>query len=389
MSALAGLSVLDIGFYAPGRWAAMVLGDLGADVICIDMPRGSRPREFAVLDDDTHLRWRWYMRNKRSMTLNLKAPGGRTVFDRLAGRADVVIESYKPGTAERLGMDYESVRRLNPAIVYCSVSAFGQTGPYRDMIAHEPNFQALSGALGQNRTDGGSPVMLPAVVGDLGGGASNALVSVLAALVHRSESGEGQYIDVSITAGILPYVAGPIYAHWSDDPYRQASMSANTRPEFRIYETKDGRHVVVSAIEPWLWERLCRALGVEDLIAHHEPAELERAHVAARLATAIKARTLAELAELNARENVSLTPVLTGVAEIENDPQMIHRGMIAELDYGPLGTVKQIGVPFQMSRTPATLRWLPRYGEHTGELLEELEFGAAEIEALRRDGTCE
>jgi crotonobetainyl-CoA:carnitine CoA-transferase CaiB-like acyl-CoA transferase len=389
MGALSGLTVLDLGFYAPGRWAAMVLGDLGADVICLEMPRGTRPSDFAVLDDDTGQRWIWYQRNKRSVTVNLKTADGKRIFERLAKRADVVIESYKPGTAQRLGIDYESVRRLNPTIVYCSVSSFGQTGPYRDLISHEPNYQALSGALGQNHEHGGTPVMLPAVVGDLGGGASNALVAVLAALLHRGTSGEGQYIDVAITAGVLPYVAGLPYATWLNDPYRQVSMSENVRPEFRVYETKDGRHVVVSAIEPWLWERLCHAIGRDELAAEHQPAGERRAAIVAELTETFLSRTQAEWAELNLRENVSITPVLETVQDIENDPQMRHRNMIVDLEYTPLGTVKQVGIPFQMSQTPAEVRWIPRYGEHTTDVLTELKFAPDEIDALRQNGTCE
>lgn len=157
MGPLSGYNVLDLSFYAPGRWACMALGDLGADVVCIEMPRGSRPGGYEVLDDDTHPRWFWYQRNKRSMTVNLKTPGGTEIFERLVRRADVVVESFKPGTAERLGVDYKTSRAINPRIVYCSVSGFGQSGPYRDLIGHEPNYQGLSGALGENRIDGGNP----------------------------------------------------------------------------------------------------------------------------------------------------------------------------------------------------------------------------------------
>jgi crotonobetainyl-CoA:carnitine CoA-transferase CaiB-like acyl-CoA transferase len=386
--ALAGITVLDLSFYAPGRWPAMVLGDLGADVICLEMPRGSRERRFAVLDDDTQQRWLWYQRNKRSVTVDLKAGGGQRVFKRLAERADVVIESFKPGTAKRLGVDYESVRVINESIVYCSVSGFGQTGPYHDLIGHEPNYQALSGAIGQNHEPGRPPVMLPALLGDLGGGGSNALVAVLAALVHRARTGEGQYIDVAITAGILPYVAGVLYAEWADDSYRKLSISSNVRPELRVYGTSDGRHLVVSAEEPWLWERLCRALGREDLFAEHAGDGQRPAKVAAGLADVFRTRSLAEWVELNARENLSISSVL-GPEEIELDPQMRHRQMVVEIEYEPLGRVKQVGIPFQMSVTPPEIRWIPRYGEHTSQVLGELGFDSDDIARLRSEGVCE
>lgn len=389
MGALTGVTVLDLGFYAPGRWAAMVLGDLGADVICLEMPRGTRPASFAVLDDDANQRWLWYQRNKRSITLNLKTEGGKRVFRRLAEQSDVIVESYKPGTAQRLGIDYESVRQFNPRIVYCSVSSFGQTGPYRDLVAHEPNYQALSGALGHNHRDGAAPTTLPTAIGDIGGGATNALVAVLAALVHRTRSGEGQYIDVAITAGMLQYVGGPLYACWTNDEYRSRGMSSNLRPELHVYETSDGRYVAVSAIEPWLWERLCRAVGADTLIPYHQPDEAHRTWVVDTLAATFRSRTQDEWTALNLRENVSITPVLETVEQIEADPQMRHREMVVEIDYEPGGKVKQIGIPFTMSGTPPEVRWLPRYGEHTDAVLSELGFARAEIENLRVEGTCE
>ena len=320
--------------------------------------------------------------------MDLKAGAGQRVFKRLAERADVVIESFKPGTAKRLGVDYESVRAINESIVYCSVSGFGQTGPYHDLIGHEPNYQALSGAIGQNHEPGGPPIMSPGPVGDLGGGGSNALVAVLAALMHRARTGEGQYIDVAITAGILPYVAGVLYAEWTDDPYRKLSISSNVRPELRVYETRDGRHLVVSAEEPWLWERMCRALGREDLFAEHAGHGRRPAQVAAALADVFRTRSLAEWVELNAHENLSISPVL-GPEEIELDPQMRHRQMVVEIDYEPLGRVKQIGIPFQMSVTPPEIRWIPRYGEHTSQVLGELGFDSDDIARLRSEGVCE
>jgi len=385
--ALDGLKVVDLSFFAPGRAASLYFADLGADVVCVEMPRGVRPAE-SRLDSDTSSRWLFYQRNKRSITLNLKTEGGRRVFHRLAAEADVVLESYKAGTAARLGADYETVRQLNPRVVYCSVSGFGQTGPYREYIGHEPNYQGLSGILAQNHLEGVPPTVLPALVGDIGGGALNAVIGILAALYHRDRTGEGQYIDVAIAAGILPLLGSLPYAQWLGEDYRATSFSSGHRASFRAYETKDGQYVGISPSEPWLWERFCRVLGREDLtpLKHKDG---EDPTLVAKLKEVFAGRTRQEWVDLNDRENVAVTAVLNDVHEIENDPQMVHREVIVEIDYPPMGKVKQIKTPFKMSKTPPTVRWIPRYGEHTETVLAELGFGKDDLAKLRAEGACE
>jgi len=385
--ALAGVKVLDLSFFAPGRAASLVLGDLGADITCIEMPRGVRPAE-SRLDDDTSSRWLFYQRNKRSITLNLKTEGGQEVFRRLAQDADVIIESYKPGTAKSLGVDYETVREFNPQVVYCSVSGFGQTGPYNEYIGHEPNYQGLSGVLAQNHLEGVPPTMLPALVGDVGGGALNGVIGVLSALFHRQNTGEGQYIDVAIAAGILPLLGSLPYAQWLGEDYRATSFSSGHRAGFRQYETKDGRYVGVSPSEPWLWERFCKAVGRDDLIGLKYKAG-EDPSLVAKLTELFASRTQREWTELNERENLAVTAVLENLDEVAADPQMIHRGVIDEIEYAPLGTVKQIKTPFLMSKTPPRVKWIPRYGEHTDEVLAELGFDGQQVSALRAEGVCE
>lgn len=390
-AALEGIKVLDLSFYAPGRSASLVLADLGADVISLEMPRGTRPDE-SLLDDDQSVRWLLYQRNKRNITLNLKTEGGQDVFRRLVRETDVIIESFRPGTAKRLGVDYETVAELNPGIVYCSVSGFGQTGPYRDLVGHEPNYQGLGLALGTNRLDGQEPTVLSALVGDIGSGANSAITGVLSALLYRTRTGEGQYIDVSIQAGILPLMGGLPYAQWTGDPYRSVHFSSGLRADFRPYETKDGKFVAISPTnEPWLWKRFCAAIGREDLLGRatqHNVSMEEREYLVAQLKEVFRTRTQAEWLDLNMRENVAVTPVHETIQEVEEDPQIRHRGLVTEVDYEPLGTVKQIGLPFLMSKTPGSVRFLPRYGEHTEEVLQELGLGD-QVGRLRAEGVCE
>jgi len=382
--ALAGIKVLDLSFFAPGRAASLVLADLGADVTCVEMPRGVRPAA-SRLDEDTSSRWLFYQRNKKSITLNLKTEGGQRVFRALATEADVIVESYKPGTAKNLGVDYETVRAFNPQVVYCSVSGFGQTGPYSQYIGHEPNYQGLGGVLGNNHLDGVPPTVLPALVGDLGGGAMSGTVAIMTALFHRERTGEGQYIDVAIASGILPLLGSLPYAQWLGEEYRAKSFASGHRAAFRAYETKDGKYVGISPSEPWLWVRFCGVIGREDLSGYRE-GQSESPVLVNELKEVFLARTQQEWVDLNARENIAVTAVLDDIRDIENDPQMVHRGVIVEIDYPPLGTVKQIKTPFQMSKTPPTVRWIPRYGEHTDEVLGAAGFDDDQIKALRAEG---
>jgi crotonobetainyl-CoA:carnitine CoA-transferase CaiB-like acyl-CoA transferase len=387
MGALSGVTVLDLSFFAPGRWATLVFGDLGADVICVEMPRGVRQFSPAT-DSDTNGRWLMYQRNKRSITLNLKTESGKRVFRELAAKADVIIESYKPGTAAKLGVDYESVKQFNPGIVYCSVSGFGQTGPSRHLVGHEPNYQGLSGVLFQNRKEFGEPQMLPALVGDLAGGASNAVMSVLAALFHKAKTGEGQYIDVSIVAGIVQYMGVFPYASWEKDEYRMTSYASGLRVDFRPYRCKDGKYVAISPSEPWQWERFCTVVGREDLKDRTETPE-KRRETAGALSDVFLSKTQAEWIAINDVENFAVTPVRETMEEVESDPQMIHRGVFQELAYEPMGSVKQVAMAFQMSATPTSMRFMPRFGEHTREVLDELGFSADDIQSFQDDGTCE
>jgi crotonobetainyl-CoA:carnitine CoA-transferase CaiB-like acyl-CoA transferase len=386
-TALEGLRVLDLSFFAPGRAASLYLADLGADVVCVEMPRGLRPSE-SRLDDDTTSRWLLYQRNKRSITLNLKEAGGRAIFERLVAEVDVVIESYRPGTAKNLGVDYEVAKRINPSVIYCSVSGFGQTGPYSHLAGHEPNYQGLSGALGQNHLEGVAPTVLPTLVGDIAGGAMHATIAILGALLYKARTGKGQYIDVGIASGILPLLGSLPHAQWLGEHVRQTSFAAGRRADFRAYETKDGRYVGISPSAPWLWKKFCTAIGRDDLRdrSGNDPDDRE---LVADLVATFKTRTQAEWVELNNRENICVTAVLENITEIENDPQMIHRKVIVETEYEPMGTVKQILTPFQMSETPPSVRWIPRYGEHTESALSLLGYGADEIEKFREDGVIE
>lgn len=392
MNALEGLKVIDLSNYAPGRCATMMLADFGAEVIGIEQVISTRKGEFKSMDDDAHPRWLWHQRNKRSMTLNLKSEEGQKIFRQLVADADVVLEAFKPGTTKRLGVDFNTLSQINPRLVYCSISGFGQDGPYSQLVNHEPNLQALSGVLERNRRHDGAPHMHSAFLGDLVGGSLNAVVSILMAIIHRNKTGEGQYIDVSMTAGLLPLLGYHAYANQLPEHanfFSTTSPALNLVPEQAVYQTKDGLHIGVSIPEPWLYKRACEVLGCPDLVEHQfTDDEAVRQQMFDRFQEIFLTRTRDEWDAFNREHDLGISPVKS-LEEVFEDEQMLHRGMIIEHEYEPVGKVKHVGTPFIMSRTPAVgIRNIPRYGEQTTAILEELGWNSQDIASLRENGVC-
>jgi alpha-methylacyl-CoA racemase len=239
--------------------------------------------------------------------------------------------------------------------------------------------------LAHNHLKGEQPHMLPALVGDLGGGAMSGVIAILSALLYREHTGEGQYIDVAIASGILPLLGSLPYAQWLGEADRATSFSSGHRASFRSYETKDGCHVGFSPVD---WAQFCRVIEREDLIGMRTNSG-EDPRLLGILTEVFAARTRQEWVELNDRENIAVTAVLNDIYEVEDDAQMKHRDVIVEIEYPPIGKVKQIKTPFHMSKTPPTVRWIPRYGEHTEEVLTHAGFDRDQIEALRAQGVIE
>jgi crotonobetainyl-CoA:carnitine CoA-transferase CaiB-like acyl-CoA transferase len=394
MGLLDHITVLDLSPYPPGRYATMLFADMGAEVIGIEIPSGTRKGAFKMLDDDTQPRWLWHQRNKKSMTLNLKSDDGKTIFEQLVKRADVVVESFRPGNAKRLGLDYDSLTKIKPDLVYCAVSGYGQDGPYAQMASHEPNYQALSGVMARNRTNDGVPHMSSTFMGDLVGGAMNAAIAILAALLHRNHSGEGQFIDVSMTAGLVPLLAYQSTAHLRKEAFSPRFLSTlspalNIVPEQSVYRTRDRRFVAISVVEPLLWKRFCEVTKCENLAPNFlSDDEAVRDRTQAALVKLFEARTRDEWEALNNEFDLGISPVKE-LEEIFSDPQMLHRNMILEYDYPPVGRTTHINLPFTMSKTPVGgVRTIPRYGEQTDEILASLGYSPEQIKELRGAGAC-
>jgi crotonobetainyl-CoA:carnitine CoA-transferase CaiB-like acyl-CoA transferase len=331
------------------------------------------------------------------MTLNLKAPESQEIFRTLASTADVIVEGFRPGVMKRLGGDYESIRSINPRIVYCSLSGFGQDGPYKSYPAHDMNYLSLAGMLGLIGEGDRKPAIPLNVVADYGGASLHGALGIVLALYGREKTGRGQHVDVSyLDTTINLLAATPNMRFFFSDgtaPRRGAGFLGGSYPYYAIYETRDGKLLTIGCTEPWLWENFCKAIGKPDFVRFaRKPDQFVRAanaeEDAARrdVEAVIKTRTRDEWYDLLVKADVCVGKVYD-VEEMVQDPQVTHRQMVVDVEHPKHGKVRQFGVAIKMSETPGTVRSAaPTSGEHTDAVLKELGMDAGRIAALRAKG---
>ncbi|MCI0475110.1 MAG: CoA transferase [Anaerolineales bacterium] len=378
MKPLQGIRVLDLSRLLPGPYCTMLLADLGAEIVKIETPglgdylRVIPPYVLDATGTQVSALFQLLNRNKQSVALNFRNPRGKEVLSRLAKTADVLVESFRPGAPARWGIGYEQVRALNPRLVYCSLSGYGQSGPYRDRAGHDLNYLALSGLLAVNGVADGPPIPPGAQIADLSS-AMLATTAILAALIGRAQTGAGQYLDIGLFDGALSWagtIVGATYA--AGEKTARGKMQLNGGMAcYNVYATRDGKHVALAAIEPHLWASFCKAVGREDLIARAQ----EFAAVS-EVAAIVQTRTLAEWIEFAKTVDACIEPVRE-FGETLNDPHAKARGLIAEI-----GGIKQIGSVFtfaDVAPTPA-----PRQGQHTRAVLRAIGMSDAEIGELER-----
>ncbi|HEV8310824.1 MAG TPA: CaiB/BaiF CoA-transferase family protein [Methylomirabilota bacterium] len=389
--AFAGIRILDLTRLLPGAYCSLLFADLGAEVIKVEEPglgdyaRASAPHwgqsgigaYFLLLN-----------RNKKSIALNLKSDAGKEVFRRLAATADVLLESFRPGVMDRLGLGWEVLSGLNPRLVYCAISGYGQDGPYRHLVGHDINYMGYAGALSVTGPRGGAPLMPGVQVADLGGGSLLAAFGIAAALHHRMVSGRGQLVDASMTDGVVSWLApylGPYFAT-GKQPGRGEERLNGGWVCYQVFETADGRHITLGALEPKFWANLCRVLGREDLVAHQYAEGEVRDRVEAELRSIFRTRSRDEWVRLLQTTDVCAGPVLT-LDEVIRDPQLAHRGLFQEVEHPAIGPLPQVAFPVKLSATPGRIEQAPpELGAHTDEVLEELGYDAETIQGFRRDG---
>lgn len=396
MGILDGIRILELGRVAPAELPGMLFGDLGADVIKVEAPASHETRTVAARTD---ARYAPTNRNKRSIAIDLKSTRGREVFLRLAATADAVIEGFRPGVVDRLGVGYRAVRAINPEIVYCSMSSFGQTGPYSQHSAHDLNFLGTSGVLNLIGEPGRKPAIPINLVADLGGAGMNAAFAVAAALLGRARNGRGQYIDLSYLdstiALLAPTTAMRSYFSAGIAAQRGEGVNSGAYPFYSVYETSDGVMITLACSEPALWEKFCRLVERPDLLPFSRKRENydrapNAAEAAARDAVArlILTRSRDAWFDFLSERGVCVGKVLE-VDEMIVDPQVVHRGMIVDLAH-PDGTLRQIGPAVKYAPDAAAARSVsPLAGENSRELLRQAGCRDEEIDALVANGVVQ
>src|SRR5216684_9392494 len=393
MGVLDGIKVLELARVPPAEMPGMMLADMGADVLKIDTPGDSQE------DPDWQRRsaFVYVNRNKRSMALNMKEPEGQAIFTKLATQADVIVEGFRPGVMKRLGADYETVRALNPRIVYCSLSGFGQDGPYRDYPAHDMNYLSLAGVLNLIGEPGRKPVIPLNLVADYAGAGMHGALGIVLALYARERTGRGQHVDVAyLDTSVSLLAATPNMRFFFSDgiaPRRGEGFLGGSYPYYAIYETRDGKLLTIGCTEPWLWENFCKAIGRPELARFaRKPDQFVRAanaeEEAARreIEAIIRTRDRDEWFALLTEADVCVGKVYE-VEEMVRDPQLNHRRMIVDVEHPKHGRVRQVGVAIKLSDTPGAIRSAaPLPSEHTENVLKDLGLSAADIGRLRDTG---
>jgi crotonobetainyl-CoA:carnitine CoA-transferase CaiB-like acyl-CoA transferase len=380
---LEGVRVLDLSRLLPGGYCTLLLADLGADVVKIEEPgRGDPLRQTPPLVDGMGAAHRALNRGKRSMCLDLKDPAGKDLLVRMGRSADVVVESFRPGVLDRLGVGFDRLASANPGLVWCAITGFGQDGPYRDVPGHDANYLGLAGVLSLGLP--GEDPRLPGVqVADLGGGGMLGAVGILAALVRRSATGRGGFVDAAMLDGAVSWLSihAGMWLGFGGGWGRGGPMLSGGLACYRVYRTGDGRHLTVAALEPRFWRAFCEGLGTPDLVERQfEPDG--QAELAARVQEALLARDRDAWVEAFRGREACVAPV-NDLGEALADRQVRHRGMVAEVDGVPVGP----GSPVRLDgRSFADLRPAPLLGEHTEEILAEAGLAADEIRELRTRG---
>jgi crotonobetainyl-CoA:carnitine CoA-transferase CaiB-like acyl-CoA transferase len=390
---LEGLKVLDLSRLLPGGFCSLLLADFGADVVKVedtglgDYIRWSPPYYEGAQETSSGALFLALNRGKRSVRIDLKHRRGQDVLRRLVQDADVLLESFRPGVLDRLGVGYERLREVNPRLVYCAITGYGQEGPARDRSGHDMNYLGLNGMLGLTGEADGPPVQAAGQIADLGGGALMGAVGILVALRERERSGQGQFVDCSMFDGSLSWlalVAADALAGGRTPRRGQLPLSGGLTC-YRPYRCADG-HVTLGALEPKFWQAWCAGVGRQDLLDHaFDPPDSE-AH--REVATIFAQRTRAQWRQFAAEHDCCLEPVLE-LDEVLDSDLVAAREMVVELAQpGAERPVRLLGAPVKLSRTPADPGRAPgpALGEHTEEVLRAAGFAAQEIAALQAEG---
>ncbi len=387
--ALAGVRILDLSRLLPGPFATQLLADLGAEVLKVEDPiKGDYTRMTPPFVGSESARFMTLNRSKRSMTLNLKRPAAREVLFKLVEHYDVLIEQFRPGVMDRLGVGYEELKKRNSRLIYCALTGYGQDGPWRDRAGHDLNYLSLAGVTGISGWASSPPPVYGVQVADIAGGGLMAVAGILAAIVNRNRTGEGQLVDISMLDGSISLLAMTAGAYLADGevPTREGYTLNGQAICYRVYETQDGKAVSLGALEPQFWTAFVNAVGRQDLMGEAFASGERRDWVLGEMTALFRSKTRDEWVEFLKDVDCCFEPVLD-IGEAFAHPQAVAREMVWELDHPEIGPVRQPACPIKLSGTPASVsRMPPKWGEHTQDVLREIGFDAEEIAAFEKEG---
>ena len=373
---LEGIRILDSAHQYPGPYCSMLLADLGADVLKIERPgMGDLARQLPHFFQSVN-------RNKKSLTLDLKQPAAKKILHRLVKDYDVFTEGFRPGVVKRLGIDYETLKKINPQLVYCSISGYGQDGPYRDLPGHDLNYLAMAGMLDCFKDNNGNVVKPGVAIGDLSSGMF-AAISILAALTGRQATKEGRCIDVSMFDGLLSWMGTRFGLKQGTG---KSEMAYD--PGYGIFKGGDGKSLALGiAHEDWFWDRCCQAIGLDELTGLTTPERRDRREaLMTALQTVFSTKPADHWVKELIKADVPVSPVHE-LDEISDDPHVKHRDMFQDITLQSGKQIKQVSFPTKISNMSKEIRMPPpELGEHNDEILEKAGYSKSEIANLKKEG---
>ena len=383
MQALEGIKIIDFSKWLPGQYCGMVLGDFGADVIKVEDVKGDVTRGFTPAKEPGMSYWHLMLnRNKRGITVNLKTPAGREVLLRLLKEADVFLEGFRPGYLKMLGLDYESVSKINQRLIYCSITGFGPEGKYKHMPSHDLNVIGLAGVAAP---EDGTDISVPSVQVAALGGSLNAISGILMALYARERTGKGQLVNVDLYSSAINAEITAISSVIGCRETGMPSFGRTASHYYSVYKTKDGRYLSIGTIEPKFWQKMCRLIDLPELESRQFDFA-NSAEIKEKLAAAFAGKTRAEWLELIGKDEFCVTPIRTLQEALDSRLTTEQSQMLVtkKEDFGNYTYVKSAA---KLSDTPGTIRKrAPYLGEHTQEVLESAGYTKEEIAAMHEKG---